>query len=345
MSVRAIQGPIGFRLVSVGLLLGLAGCAVGSWRVTAENDLFPAGRSDRNYTSGVSIAYSPDETNTLEVGQKFYSPEDLTARHRVDGDRPNAGQLWVGHSVHRVKPCPDGGALREQTGLRVGLVGAGSLASETQRFVHKYISFSQDPKGWASQIEDEVTLGVHYERRRRLFDFGRGSWKGDATALARADVGTDITRFRVGGILRFGFNLATGSSPAGLAPTQFGPRPERPRALPRMMSGSASGDLSFGAPSGGVASASEPTSALRVYISLGADAHYTAYNVFIDNHLFGPGTDLSLEPLGYDLSASVTSEWKGYRFGYQQILRSAEFVGDVEHKVGSFFVGWEFGGS
>ena len=332
-----IKGVV--RLFSAGLLFALASCTAGTWRITAENDSLSRDVTDRNYTNGTSISYSPNRETTYEIGQKIYTPQDLTQSARIPDDRPYAGQLWVGATKHKVATCKDGCSLTESTGVRVGVVGALSLASETQRFVHNDVGIGVDPKGWRHQIEDELTVGVHFERRRQLFGFGSARWGGDVIGLARADLGTDITRFRAGAILRFGLNLPSASERPSMAPLLLGPSP----IGPRVPFGSASDSRT----SSGEVSACECAKRrepLRAYLSLQADAHATAYNIFIDNHLFRRGTDLSLEPLGYDLSASLMFEWDGYRIGYQQIFRSAEFEGDDRHAVGSIVVGWSIGG-
>ena len=77
------------------------------------------------------------------------------------------------------------------------------------------------------------------------------------------------------------------------------------------------------------------TRPIRAYVELSAEAHYTAYNVFINNDLFHEGTGLSLEPLGLDLTGRVIVEWQGVRVGYQHMFRTEEFVGGDTHSVGS----------
>ena len=340
----------------LSLVAGLVGCTAGRSAFTIENDLFAIQKSDNNYTQGMAFTHAPDDAQTFEIGHRFYTPKNIELPDPMPKDRPYAGHLWVGHARHHVTPCRDGGALRTQSGFRVGFVGAPSLASELQKLAHK-ISGSTEPMGWRHQIETEPTIGVHCERKRRFFDFGCGAWRGDAMGLVRADIGTDITRFRIGGTLRFGLNLP-GTGLETPKPTSFGQPPIRNRIMDfdrDEFSGgerflSRSDDLStaplprYGFEKGAPRQI-KPRDPLRAYLTLGADAHYTAYNVFIDNHLFRKGTELSLEPIGFDVSAGVMVEWQGFRFGYQHIFRTAEYVGDRTRDVGSIVIGRSFGGS
>lgn len=336
------------RLLSALVLFMLGGCANGTWRGTVDNDLFSPTGDDRNYTSGVALEYSPDETSTYEVGQKIYTPENLSASERITDDRSYAGYIWAGYARHRVSLCRTGGAIREETGFRVGAVGAPSLASETQKFFHNsLLSDAVSPKGWRHQIETEVTVGAHHERKKSLFRFGHGQWRGDAIGIVRADLGTDITRARVGGMLRYGLRLPDvfgGERPGCQAfrpdPTSSGLQKPIDPWLDTF--GSASDNASLVDRASYLGPPWAQGSPLRAHLSLEANAHVTAYNILIDNHLFRRGTDLSLEPLGYDFSAGLFFEWGNYTVGYRHTTRSAEFVGDRSSSFGSIVVGWSF---
>ena len=346
-------------LVALVFTLSLAACARGRLSTTLENDLFArfSLRDDSNYTNGIAVAYTPDDVNVYEVGQKMYTPEDLASPFKIRSDRPYAGQLWAGAARRSSKVLRRGGVLRQELGVRIGVVGPGSLASEAQKFIHNDLNLGVPPRGWRHQIESEVTIGAHYMRDQTYLQFGRGAWNGDLTGMARLSLGTDVTRARFGGRIRFGLNVIrrTNSAGSGTISPSGGALPalhELPgtdiiehsaptyETLASMSDDDTWSRRMFVSTAAMRATKDEPP---RAYLSIGAQAHCTLYNIFIDNHLFRDGTSLSLRPLGFDLTAGVHFEWKNVHVGYQHVMRTQEFDGDGGRSIGSFVIGFPIG--
>ena len=81
-------------------------------------------------------------------------------------------------------------------------------------------------------------------------------------------------------------------------------------------------------------------SKFRAYGFIDAVGKVTAYNVFIDNHLFNSGTQLDLETLGCDLSAGVAIGYGKKELSFTFVFRAPEFEGDSWHRFGSVKLAW-----
>jgi len=183
-----------------------------------ENDTF--GGSDRFYTDGVSVSVahtgrswldnvvdklpwrSERRTIGYDVGQIMVTPSDTKLPVPDPGDRPYAGLLWAGLSIHSEHD-------NTYNGLKVitGVVGPWSLAKETQCEVHRLIG-SGLPQGWDYQLHNEPILNLVYEHRQRYMIAGDSeSFAVQAIPMANAMLGNVLTQAQVGGQLRIGWRI------------------------------------------------------------------------------------------------------------------------------------------
>jgi hypothetical protein len=200
--------------------------ALREWAVSFqwENDTF--GGTDRFYTDGISLGVSHtgpswmdplanwlpwgDGRRTVgyDLSQGMFTPDDTDLSVPDPDDRPYAGILTVGLTLHVEKD-------RSYHGLKfvTGVVGPWSLAEETQRFVHELIG-SDVPKGWDYQLENEPILNLAYEYRHK-FDLAgdRQRWSLQALPLGGGWLGNMLIQGQVGGLIRAGYNV----------PDDFGP--------------------------------------------------------------------------------------------------------------------------
>lgn len=183
-----------------------------------ENDTFSG--ADRFYTDGISLAVSHTgpswldpvarwlpwgegrRTVTYDVGQIMVTPADTTLPVPDPTDRPYAGLLYAGLSLH---------VDREHVyhGLKfiTGVVGPWSFAGETQQKVHELIG-SGRPRGWDYQLHNEPILNLVYEHRRRYRLLGNPqgfSW--EALPMANVMLGNVLTQGQIGGQMRFGWHV------------------------------------------------------------------------------------------------------------------------------------------
>jgi hypothetical protein len=189
-----------------------------------ENDTF--GGSDRFYTDGVSLAVSHTgpswmdpfanwlpwgegrRTVGYDVAQAMFTPSDKDLSPPDPDDRPYAGILALGLTLHVEKP-------HSYHGLKfvTGVVGPWSGAEETQNAVHDLIG-SGKSQGWDYQLENEPVFNFAYEYRRRFQLAGdRDKWSLQAFPLAGGWLGNMLIQGQAGALLRFGYHV----------PDDFGP--------------------------------------------------------------------------------------------------------------------------
>lgn len=189
-----------------------------------ENDTF--GGTDRFYTDGISLNISHTgpswmdpfadwlpwgegrRTVGYEVTQGMFTPEDTTRSALNPNDRPYAGILTVGLTLHVEKDHSYHGLK-----LVTGVVGSWSLAEETQNAVHDVIG-NERAEGWHHQLENEPIINLAYEYRHKFHLTGdRKRWSAQAFPLAGGWLGNMLVQGQAGGLLRFGYNV----------PDDFGP--------------------------------------------------------------------------------------------------------------------------
>ena len=198
------------------------------WSFTFDNDIFVG--TDDGYTNGLYLSWydtpensrpkpgllakwmmwaMPDpggrslvaETAVKSVGQTMITPEDITLENPPlpPEDLPYAGLLFYNDSY--VRAYRD---RADRVSSVIGVVGDYSFAEQTQKFVHE-ITGSDEPRGWDTQLDDEL-----------VFQFGLGSiWRrwvssgGDADLLLGADaaIGTISSNLGVTAMIRYGRGL------------------------------------------------------------------------------------------------------------------------------------------
>ena len=196
------------------------------WALTArwENDSFAG--SDRYYTDGVSLSVTrggasaldplidrlpwsdADRTLGVEIAQAVFTPTETRRAVADPSDRPYAGVLALGLTVHLERDEAYRGFK-----LLTGVLGPSSLADETIRFVHQIGSWSE-PRGWDSQLADEPILNLMHEYRHRYPLLGSGDgWEIQALPMAGLAVGNFLDAGYGGALVRAGYRM----------PRDFGP--------------------------------------------------------------------------------------------------------------------------
>jgi len=202
-----------------------------------DNDLFAS--SDQDYSSGSRIAISgglkagpglfletivkglgaihlPLERNSGDPYDNHYSwafgatsliftPNSIVSPIPPPGQRPYAGWLGLEASVqhlsdHRMSTLT----------LIVGVTGDASQAEELQDWVHEYLSENAQYRGWDSQVPEELTLALVYDRKNHfsLTDMGeRWGLESDSFLEWGFSLGNYRTDAYIGGTFRFGLGL------------------------------------------------------------------------------------------------------------------------------------------
>lgn len=299
------------------------------WAVTArwENDSFAG--SDRYYTDGVSLSVTrggdsaldplidrlpwsdADRTLGVEIAQTVFTPKDTRRAVADPSDRPYAGILAVGLSVHLERDEAYRGFK-----LVTGVLGPSSLADETIRFVHQIGSWSE-PRGWDSQLADEPILNLMHEYRHRYPLFGSGEgWEIQALPVAGLAVGNLLDEGYGGALVRAGYRV----------PRDFGPTLLRGMGQLPPPTSDRDGRTGWG-----------------FALHAGTQAHLVLRDMTLDGNSFrdGPRVDKNVfVPMGW-VGMAVGNERFQTCFSY--VFRGKEFQGqDGVFEFGSVTMIWRF---
>jgi hypothetical protein len=157
------------------------------WVLSWENDLFARGHTDRWYTNGFHFASArlphfdePVKAATSSIlgyggydqpsisfllGQNIYTPGKISVSAPQPNDRPWGGYLYVGVGAAEYR-----NNAHLASDLKVGAIGPGSLARQTQRAVHKATG-STEPLGWDNQLRPRIGAQATYMYTYRFHDF------------------------------------------------------------------------------------------------------------------------------------------------------------------------------
>ena len=298
--------------------------------VSYENDLIGSG-SDQNYTSGVQLNYfnverrPPAIMNTLAdswlgfdigeatatsyaIGQKIYTPKDISDPNSQPNDRPWAGWLYGSVALSNVSKDHV-----DSFGLTLGVVGPASLAEQTQTFIHKNITDSPEPMGWDHQLHAEPGVILSWDRRWPVVlaaEVGGFRLQGEPNvSLALGNVNTFVG---FGGTLTFG-------------PNQKQLQDTPPRTPPAM-----SGTGYFDTPA---------SRDYDWYLFTGVNARAVARDIFLDGNTFRDSESVDKKNFVADANAGVALTYGQTRFSYTLIYRTKEFYGQEDPSIfGSFTV-------
>ncbi len=209
------------------------------WSVQLENDFFSLS-GDQHYTNGIEITrlkagtgpkwlsglgrllpfFQLDEEGaayTYSLGQKVFTPEDLTRTDLITDDRPYAGYLFFRTALlsrtYRSEDMEGGNILE----ISLGTIGPNAGAESAMKRVHQLVD-SETPMGWDNQLSNEPTLGISYARLWSIIQPGPGSLQFGIIPHLTAQLGNVYTYGAGGVIFRLGNNLRTSFSPPTIRP-------------------------------------------------------------------------------------------------------------------------------
>lgn len=307
-------------LVALAALAGQPGLAdtspVSIWMVEYENDIFAG--EDRYYTSGIRLTriaeareapswlesvarrfpgFEQAETlpYSLSIGHNIYTPADIVDPKFPPDDRPYAAWLHVKFATGTIHP---GGADRVRVGL--GIAGPAAFGKQVQKAVHRAIDTDM-PTGWNTQIKNEPTLLLGYDRFRRIFDRAEHERFGlDVSLLGGLTLGNAHSHASAGSFIRVGHNL----------PDDFGP----PRITPAV-----SGSGYF-----------RPEPTRHWYVYAGSEGRWVGRDLFIEGNTIGGRKGVNVRRMVGELFAGLVYTQGRFRAAYTHVWRSREFEGQLE---------------
>lgn len=293
-----------------------------------ENDLVGDGE-DKYYTSGVRLTYFNTDASVPPVidriadavpqfdinkttstfftlGQNLYTPSDITRATPNPNERPYAAWLYgsVGLSSATTNHIDD-------FEITLGVVGPQALGEQTQKFIHKNITDSPEPKGWDNQLKFEPGLILSWQRRwprgfdgNLFMDFGN-----DLRLQAEPNINVNIG------------NIYTYAG-TGIMFT-FGPYQETLQDTPPRVKPAMSGTGYF----------TVPDQDWSWYTFAGVDARAVARNIFLDGNSFRDSPSVDKKILVGDAVAGLAFTFDDYRLSYTANYRTKEFDGQPKDTV------------
>lgn len=317
-----------------------------SWTFSAqfENDLF--GSTDQFYTNGVKVSWvSPDLTQYRDnkqlpewlmpviarlplinqpglqrnigfsLGQKIYTPIDISRTDLIKEDRPYAGWLYFGTAFHN-KNFRQLDTLE----LQMGIVGPASLAEEAQNGVHKYRQLAQ-AKGWDNQLHNELGLAVIYDHKERIL-LSKPSRKLSADIITHygGALGNVYTNINSGAEIRYGWNI----------PSDFGTSLIRP-----------------GGDSNPPTDSSDPRFNDKHNFSLYGFAAFSGRlvfrDIFLDGNSFQNSHDVDKQLLIGDAMLGISFILGRAKISYAQVFKTKEFKKQANgHRFGSLSISYSY---
>lgn len=307
--------------------------------VVSENDLF--GGTDRNYTNGLQITvvsgpertlplaellgrilpnrYDPDPGDPrlwrtgLSLGHAMFTPEDISLVNPNPLDRPYAGWLYLESSLISYNPAVRG---LDTAALQVGIVGPAAGGEFVQTNWHQLID-GEEPRGWDSQLDNELAFVLRLERQRRSGAAQLGPVQFDADLHYGAALGTLETSATLG----FGVRLGTGLD-GDYAPP--------PRLRP--------------APSGGMAFLEVERAPFEWYFFAGASGRVIARDLFLDGNTFRGGPSVTdRRAIVGDLQGGLVMTAGRASVSFTYVHRTEEFAfQDGPSRFGAAAVTWRF---
>jgi len=316
-------------------LFTLTACLIAAAQTTAgadgdtysfqwENDKIA--NTDRHYTNGFRFSWVSEEKSSdpewarelldrlypfaalksgrvgAAFGQSMFTPEDTATTALVPDDRPYAGWLYGGISVHaETTKTFDGNALGtlDTVELDFGIVGPYALGRQVQNGVHELINVAKS-SGWSNQLDNEPGLMLIGERRWRTAPVSVMGLDLDAIPHIGGSIGNVMTFAGAGAMVRLGQTLDI----------DFGPPLIRP-------------SLS------GLAAVNNKTD-FAWYLFAGAQGRAVARDIFLDGNTFSNSHSVDKKTFVADFQAGAAVVYQGVRLAVTQVYRTREFDGQAE---------------
>ncbi len=315
----------------------------GTFSILFENDLFA--NTDQDYTNGIQLSWvSPDLSHYrddprlpdwsrwfierlpfihecglqrnvgLELGQKIFTPRDISRRELIRDDRPYGGWLYAGIAFHNKNVN-----RLDTLAIQVGMVGPASLAEQAQNYVHEIRGIAT-AKGWDHQLNNEPGLLFIYERKNRLNRPISGRIGMDVITQYGATLGNVFTFIDTGAELRLGWNI----------PADFGTALIRPGGQDNAPVDS--NDKRLARPQ-----------AFGIHVFAAVMGRGTLRDIFLDGNSFSESHRVDKNYWVADIAVGLGLTWQGVKLTYTQVFRSREFRGqDALHKFGSISLSYSF---
>ena len=236
------------------------------------------------------------------LGQKIFTPEDITASPLQENDRPYAGYLYFGVSVLSRFKHEENYDIGNQFEITLGIVGSASLSEQSQKYIHR-LTGSNDPNGWDNQLNNELAAGLSYSRFWRFSHPLREGLSFGFNPQISGAVGNVYTYGASGFMLRFGSDLKRDLSPPNIRPGFPGVIYFEGRKKPSW------------------------------YIYLGLEGRLVLRNIFLDGNTFTDSHSVEKKTLVGDMQYGFVYLFDTVRIAFSNMIRTDEFNNQKENSL------------
>jgi lipid A 3-O-deacylase len=257
--------------------------------------------------SGFEDASQVSYNYGFSLTQLMFTPEDPAVFGLIADDRPYAGVLLVGLSLH----AKDENVLNSIS-INVGTVGPHAYAEQTQDFIHS-IRGVEKFNGWDNQVPNEALFNLYLNQKRRLalLEYESGMFAIDGFNEVALGLGNYRTEAQFGTVMRIGFNL----------PIEFSDPRLSPYAYSHKLFQSDEVQNSF----------------WSLYTMFGAKGYAVVHDVTLDGPMFRDdfSTSVDREPFVGEVFAGFGARLSDWEFSYAHTFRTKEY----QSQDGSFSFG------
>jgi lipid A 3-O-deacylase len=241
--------------------------------------------------------------NAHTFGHMMVTPDDITRVNPDPNDIPYSGLAYYFNSHLKVYEH-----YADLAGVTIGLIGPNSGAESMQQYIHRHIGGNDLPRGWDTQLDNELVFRLTRSRVWRTWRNDLGDT--DFLMAAGANIGTLETSVGGYAMIRYGSDL--GSSYATAA--YHGSRAVNPVAI-----------------NGGW------------HVYAGLSIRYVGHLIFTDGNTFKDSRSVEVDPgkIGYTIGASYS--WQSYAVGLaiENMAMNEEQYDSVE-QYGSMTLAYRF---
>jgi len=281
--------------------------------VKSENDSY-VGAGDGHYTNGFEMAWAFETGDdhwshsvaglvpgwapadvigmSYRLGQRIYTPKQIGRPVPDPNDRPYAGVLYAGASIHGMTPH-EGWHETRSVHLDAGIVGPSSQADWVQKTFHEHIA-GTDPQGWDYQLGDEPFVNLGYEH----------GWSRETTVNGTEVEYGPTAGFSLGNL----YTYASGGFTA-----RFGHDLDRSYGIPTI------------APAQGQRAFFRRAPGIGWYVFTALEGRYMAHNMLLDGNSYKDSASVERKPWVADAQVGFVVNWDRWQMAYTVAWRSKEF--------------------
>ncbi len=254
----------------------------------------------------------PSNSIVVKFGQSLYTPRNSASSELISNDRPYAGVLYGGLSLHQRYRNSSNLEVLDTREITLGVIGPWSFAKEFQDGVHDLLGDDRF-YGWAHQLKNEPAVQIAFDKKFKEYRGEEQVLHGFTVDVIRSigvRLGNIESSANVGIEGRIGWDI----------PNDFGSftiRPGTDSSPPELVY--AKNDLAhFGFHFFGI-----------------LDLKWVGYNFSLDGNLFDSSHRVTREPLvafsagGFSFPTIIKK--RAYTFAIMQVYQTSDFKEQPDH--------------